>query len=304
MFCLSAISDHGAAPNHYFMIDAAVPMEAIDGSLDTVNSMVHPEWADYTNRLWASKWNELWPASDARSTLTWSNRLSNFGSVAVYNFYSSGEECLREDTSAPPSGALSAVFGNVVNWWHEQEGLYVWVWQEKLKGRTAISGVVGSTHGGWGFNLDNDSGYERFVNGLSVPIAPEVAALVASEQLQTNAFFDWGNYTFSSHLDYVNLPWEGGGDYAEANRNRILADAIPALTLPVGANPVSKITPPNADDRNFNMQDSYENGFPTDRPKISQDSPIREWHHNDIKDVAYPYNYKFFEKLVNLGNLK
>lgn len=300
MVCLSAISDSGATPAHYFMIDAAVPMEAIDGGLATDASMVHPEWMDYTNRLWASKWFQLFSSGDARSTLTWNDRLSNFGGTAVYNFYSSGEEVLREDTSAPPSGALSAVFDNALNYWNDQAGLYVWVWQEKLKGRCGFNGVIGSDHGGWKFNLDNDSGYERFVNGLSVPIAPVVAAFVSSEQLQTNAFFDLGNSTFSTHPDFVNLPSTNGNTYAQANRNRILSDSIPALTLPVGANYVSNLDVRAGGAVNFDMQTLYENGWPQERPV----DEAGKWHHSDIRDVAYPYNYKFFNQIVNLGNLQ
>jgi hypothetical protein len=47
--------------------------------------------------------------TDARSTLTWSNRLGNLGNVDIYNFYSSGEEVLREYDSDPPSTVLGGV---------------------------------------------------------------------------------------------------------------------------------------------------------------------------------------------------
>jgi len=307
MVCLSAISDSGAQPARYFMIDAAVPMEAIDGSLDTASSMVHPDWTDYDSRLYASKWHDLWASSDHRSELAWNDRLSNFGSTAVYNFYSSGEEVLREDPTPPPSGMLDAVYQNVLNYYTGRAGFYTWAWQEKLKGRCAFNGVCGSDHGGWGFNLANSSGYARFVNGLRVPIAPEVAAAVPSEQLQTNAFVDWGNYTFSSHPDFVNLPWSNGSNYAQSNRNHILSDAIPALTLPIGANHVDAITPDGQLDHNFDMQALYENSWPVGRGNPQYPvgtTAFGEWHHSDIKNIAYPYNYKFFNQIVYLGNLK
>jgi hypothetical protein len=55
------------------------------------------------NRLCASDWWQLF-TNDYRSTLTWSNRLGNLGSVDIYNFYSSGEEVLRENRNgAPPA---------------------------------------------------------------------------------------------------------------------------------------------------------------------------------------------------------
>jgi hypothetical protein len=65
MVCLSAISDWGAAPARYFMIDAAVPMETIDGSVSINNDMVYVapalNWLVYSNWLWASGWHNLWP---------------------------------------------------------------------------------------------------------------------------------------------------------------------------------------------------------------------------------------------------
>ena len=292
MLCLSAISDWGAQPKNYFMIDAAVPMEAIDGSLDTRPSMVHPDWTNVANCFWASKWFNVWTNTDGRNTLTWNNRLANFGTVNVYNFFSSGEEVLREDPGAPPSGALSAIFDNAVNYWSEQTGFFVWSWQEKLKGRTSID-VVGSTHGGWKFNDDTDSGYVKFINQLRTHVPP---AVLTNSVIQTNAFFDMsvdkGLFTINS----------SGSDYAQFNRNGILSDSIPALTLPIGANSVSRLSQPkNLTENNFDMQSLYQNSWPAARLTTDEGN---NWHHSDIRDIAYPFNYKFFIQLVNLGNLK
>jgi hypothetical protein len=38
--------------------------------------MVHPDWDNYTNRLWASEWYQLFSAPDARTELTWRGRFS------------------------------------------------------------------------------------------------------------------------------------------------------------------------------------------------------------------------------------
>jgi len=96
----------------YFMIDAAVPMEAIEGyqgqTAPMLAGMIHSEWMPYANRLYASEWFGLFPAGDGRNALTWSNRLSNFQNADVYNFYSSGEEVLRATTSDPPTDLLSS----------------------------------------------------------------------------------------------------------------------------------------------------------------------------------------------------
>ena len=109
-------------------------------------------------------WWQLFSTNDARSTLTWNNRLANFGSATVYNFYSSGEEVLREYTNStggyPPSELKGA--GDQVIFYLENElfnigkpvGTYTWAWQEMLKGRGQYDGLISSTHGGWKFNTN------------------------------------------------------------------------------------------------------------------------------------------------------
>ncbi len=59
--------------------------------------MIYSTWRPYSNRLYASDWWQLFPTGDARSTLSWNNRLANLRNTDIYNFYSSGEEVLRED---------------------------------------------------------------------------------------------------------------------------------------------------------------------------------------------------------------
>lgn len=299
MVCLSAINDYGASPAKYFMINAAVPIEAIDGSLESQTSMIHPEWVDYTNRLWASKWHTLFNANtnDGRNVLSWNNRLANFGSVNVYNFYSSGEEVLREDPNAPPSGLLTTFYQNALNFFAGQAGLYAWVWQEKTKGIMAFNGVSGSDHGGWEFN----SYYNTCPNSICGPRPPADAALLTDIELQTNAFFDLGDYTFSDHPDLTYLPSANGSGYAQTNRNRILSDAIPALTLPIGANVVTNLNVIFGENRNFDMQN-----FKNDQNDWPQRPPAEagNWHHSDIRDVAYPYNHRIFDQFVNTGNLR
>jgi hypothetical protein len=119
--------------------------------------------------------------------------------------------------------------------------------------------------------------------------------------LQTNAFF---NFTSSSFTNDLALEGSGGGAYAAANRNRILSDAIPALTLPVGANPVPRF---NSSGQNFDMQNLYENGWPANRGMPQWPigtTAFGEWHHSDFQVVAYLYTYQLFDKIVTLGNLQ
>src|SRR5208282_5357925 len=153
MVVLGAISDFNAPIRRYFMIDAAVPMEAIQGDTDYESAMICSTWQSYSNRLYASHWWQLF-TNDYRSTLTWSNRLANLRNVDVYNFYSSGEEVLREDPADPPAGVLGGGLSELLNYWIEGVpfGTYAWVWQEKGKGTSAHDWFIGSTHGGWKFS--------------------------------------------------------------------------------------------------------------------------------------------------------
>ena len=85
--------------------------------------------------------------------------------------------------------------------------------------------------------------------------------------------------------------------YAQANRNRILSDAIPAMSLVAGANPIPRFI---ASDRNVNMM-TLENNWPPGRLNTRE---ANNWHHSDFVNVAYPFTYQLFNQFVTLGNLK
>ena len=74
MVVCSAIQDYAAKPHRYFMLNAAVAMEAFDAELVRQPYMTHPDWVDYPERLYASEWHALFPDSDGRHGLTWRGR--------------------------------------------------------------------------------------------------------------------------------------------------------------------------------------------------------------------------------------
>jgi len=92
-----------------------------------------------------------------------------------------------------------------------------------------------------------------------------------------------------------------GSSYAKVFRNRLLSDTIPALTLPVGANPLTSLDQPG-NPHNFNMQSVYENGWPQDR--LASGERNNNWYHSDFQQVAYTFTYKLFNQFVTIGNLK
>ncbi|MGH7941381.1 MAG: hypothetical protein ACREFR_09950, partial [Limisphaerales bacterium] len=208
----------------------------------------------------------------------------NFNGANVYNFYSSGEEVLRTwPGGSIPSSLFGIAFSQIKSYWKNQSGFYVWAWQELMKGQMSHflnNSILSSDHGGWQFNADYGTDTISQADDLR------------TSELQTNAFF---NLTNSANFT-VDLALEGptGNTYAGANRNRILSDAIPAVTLPIGANRVARI---ESLGREFNMEDN-ENGWP-----VTTGSEAFNWHHSDIRAVAYTFTFKAYSEMVDDANL-
>jgi hypothetical protein len=296
MLTLSAISDWNAPISQYFMMDSAVPIEAIDPTA-TTNMMIFSTWAGYSNRLFASDWYQLFPTNDARSTLFWNNRLGNLHNVDVYNFYSSGEEVLRTATNDPPASVLNKVFTQVRDFWNGIPfGSYTWYWQEKGKGTCSQDWFLGSSHGGWKFST-------YWVNQYGTPLSPSIMNGTTNTTLQTQPMFDF-NSTVSTLLENVDSELLGDvlgvnpSTYAQANRNRILSDAIPAMSLVAGANPVTILNQPG-NPHNFDMM-TLENGWSLGRLTPENN----KWHHSDFVQMAYTFTYHLFDQFVTTGNLK
>jgi hypothetical protein len=70
MVACSAIKDHGLAVEQYFMLDAAVPLEAIDESADSRATMRHPEWAEYDQTLNGQTCASTGPATGTSSSFS------------------------------------------------------------------------------------------------------------------------------------------------------------------------------------------------------------------------------------------
>jgi pimeloyl-ACP methyl ester carboxylesterase len=289
MLASSAIGEHGAMVNNYYMVDAAVASEAY-GPMDLRSEMDHPEWVPYDPRLYASEWYRLFlndSPVDNRAKLTWRNKFLNRGTANFYNFYSEGEEVLDKLTKS--NGNPSIInFGYGV--W-EKEGRYAWALQELLKGRLPFGFMIGSTYGGWGFNLSDEDHYYKEIQteGPSVinkeRLKPEETIDILSNVpvLRTKPFFLKGN-------DDAPLFTENGGStHASDNILRLLSEVIPARTLAAGKNDLVF----NAKG-NFDMQALYKTHGKWPRDDIS-------WLHNDIKKVAFLYLFGIFNKFTTLG---
>ena len=92
----------------------------------------------------------------------------------------------------------------------------------------------------------------------------------------------------SESMHSTNLFTLADASYRDELRAKFLADAIPATSFAAGANHTDGLTD------NYNLQSNTPNGWPR---KDSEEN--RVWHHSDIKDVAYYFTYRIFEKIKN-----
>ena len=288
MVCSSMIQDYGLQVSKYLMCDSAVPSEAYCGPDDIsirVPQLVHPAWTEYPTNTWASNWHKHFREipDDDRKFLGWPARFSNVPAVAV-NFYSTGDEVLELNVDNDVD-ILSGVRAGLKHLsWHKQE---------MFKGRSWFGELLGSTYwSGWGFNVDSYTALGTLVPITVNHYSPEQAADLSSAQIRSVPVFN--PYPAS----ITNAP-----SMSLLVRAAHLAQGIPALAPPTGRMRFRQPTMGNATNFDLNL-DNAETGIP--RP---HGWPVRatypgSWLHSDMKDVAFYYNYKFYEKAAEKGDLK
>ena len=289
MVVSSAVHDHNANVSKYYMVNAAVAIEAYDPSSQDLEAMRQPDWTDYEARLRCSEWHKLFSEPDHRSELSWCDRLGNVAPVA-YNFYSPGEDVLARHI-----GDIGPFSGG----WFSP---YAWAKQEKLKGRMPVN-IGGSTYGGWGFN----DAYGSFVWDevweewdWDPTLSPEEAAQLWDYELRSKPFFRPGG----SAITPLYVPEDPetpdqGSDFAQTNHAQLLSEMIPAISLAAGLYPVGTLDEPTQS-HNFDMQNTMKNGWPQERLNSGWEE---RWRHSDFREIAYLYVYKVFDEFVNLGGL-
>jgi hypothetical protein len=174
-------------------------------------------------------------------------------------------------------------------------GRYAWALGEKTKGRMHTDLVMGSHSGGWGFSSAYDTTKDaqgKPVYPLTLP-DPAQTASITDAQLRLEPFFRAKTFV-STDLDPA-LFGADGSQYAQEYRNTLLARAFPARTLPAGANAVTAL----GSQSNLDMNQLFKAGWPQSR----RDSDSTDWRHSDMREVAYTYIYKMFDKIVTLGGL-
>jgi hypothetical protein len=106
-----------------------------------------------------------------------------------------------------------------------------------------------------------------------------------------------------------NISETGLKDYYKANeaahakvkvRDWLLAEAFPATTLPMGANPTNVFQ--NIEKQNIDMSATKENNGCKTNEGSWPDDRKGEWKHSDYKNISYQHVYEFYRKIKELIN--
>ncbi len=297
----------GFTPAHCFMLNAALPIEAIAGEVgspDQAKEMTELLWRPYPRRLFMSDWYRSHPLLDQRRTYTWTNafsRVRRLGSVS--NCYSAGE-----DVTNCPKGMVSASV--LATLWSGRAVDYgVWKTQELLKGvgwsRSIGAIAMERPEAGWGFNpawrgrfIPNAA--SKAAGGYYEKLPPELASALTAEQLSKAPFFtplkeSWLHEArparLSPLLDSPHIRYD------------LLARAVPAMSYAAGASPIPS-SGPATQLRNFDLEASGRT--PGRWPSEGHTTPVTSgrWLHSDFKNAALPFVHPLFAKMIESASLR
>ena len=272
MLVSSAAKDHGLSYSKYYMLNAAVPMEAYDTDADA-SAMIDSEWRNVPLSYRASDWNTLFHVNDFRSSLSWRGRFA--GIANAVNCYSPTEDVLAN----PEEGQLTLVGG-------------VWKIQELTKGTTLWHELNSlpffdlnvACEGGWGINSYYSLKPLWYV--YQYGFTEKAKMDLSREDAITHPLFTPFR-SESETMHSTNLFTIVDASYREELRAKFLGDAIPATSFAAGANFTGGGL------KNHNMHDDITlDGWPRDQ---------LEWLHSDLKNVSYFYVYKLFNYLLQGG---
>ena len=279
----SMIQDYGLEVSKYIMCNSAVPAEAYDTTLTPTNVLVHKDWNEYPRKSFVNEWYKCFEedVGDDRQLLTWGGRFADVADYAV-NFYSTGDHVLELERN----NNIWAIDGyeNLDQMFER----YSWHKQELWKGRKGIVARMGTTDwAGWSIR-ENILGYNI--------IQPTNAWLMSGAELKTNTVFKLQPESMNTNSIPILL------------RGAHLAKGIPARTPASGA---MKWGTGFMDNQMYDLNsiNVAQNGIARPngwiiRPNGLFDDWGMRWLHSDIKDMAYFYVFKFFEKLKEKGELE
>ena len=298
----------GFTPAHYFLLNAALPIEAIAGEAAAqahASDMTEASWRTYPRRLFAADWWKLHAPGRQRHGYAWPNCFSRVRLLGdTVNCFSSGEDV----TNCPPAMTSASVLATL--WAGRSVDYGVWKTQELLKGvgwtRSLGAVVMERSQGGWGFNPAwrgpfVPSGPDRMLGGHYELLAPAVAARITDAQLLTHPFFR----PFEQRWLHAPLIMPGS-PLVESPRVRydLLARGLPALSPAAGATPIPVLGGVGSV-TNYDLEIQ---GRPVggNWPTEGHVSPLtnERWLHSDFKNVALPSVYPLFINMINRGKLR
>ena len=312
MVACQAIQSGKLVPARYFMINAAVPIEAIspeDSTSTQTALMTEGAWRPYSLRLTAAAWSESFTAPDRRAGVSWRNAFSLVKQkTSALNYYSSGENI----TNCPAEISTASVLSTL--WAGRSIDYGVWKTQELLKGvgwaRSLASVAMERSQAGWGFNPQWRGNYvpgnqSNGLGGYYEKLAPEIAAQLLPAQLLPNPFFaKFLNAQLLSTQKFIGDLTAGGPRV----KYDLLARAIPSLSYAAGAEPMpllGSFRTGQTGTTNFNLE--TEGRVATRRWPTAghtQSATAGHWLHSDCKNVALPFVHPFYLSMITQGDLR
>jgi hypothetical protein len=268
----AAIKDHGLSCERYYMLNAAVPMEAYD-ALEYEETMVDPDWANVTNAYRAANWHGLFGETDFRSSLSWKGRFA--GIANAVNCFSTTEDVVG---NVDRGVALS--------------GQSVWVVQESLKGTSILHAINAwpwfdvECEGGWGVNTYYALNPIYYLGGFCSSVNS-----FAREDVIVHPLFTPFR-TNEVQMTSTNLYFVADASERYALRARFLGDAIPAESFAAGANEIKA----RSGIAYISLMDSCMSNVDWWPRRNAQQQNV--WHHSDWKNLAYYFVYKMFDKIT------
>ena len=282
----------GFTPACYFMLNAALPIEALAGEADLsaqAAAMTERLWRPYPRKLYASDWSKIHQADDPRSGYTWMNCFNRVRSAGVaINCFSPGEDV----TNCPPETESASVLATL--WAGRSIDYGVWKTQELLKGVGANRSLAGlamdRSQGGWGFNPGwrgrfVPHGPSKAAGGHYELVDPAAAGKLSADQLRT--------YPFFRHFREIRIHYPGPmrlSPLLNLNELRydLLARGIPAQSYAAGAEPVPGMANLDLEQAGRNPALRWPANGHADKKRSNR------WLHSDFKNVALPFVHPLF----------
>jgi hypothetical protein len=283
MLVSHAIQSGGFHPKNYFMINAAVPLEAYDPSVleqkgpgSAYEVMTEDSWKGKDPRSFASNWHGLFDSEeDSRAKLTWKGLFNEVKSKSrVINFYSPGEDVVEN-----PRSSSSKIIEDMIRNWDTSKG--AWGHQEMIKGGGALGGLAFSrVQGGW--RLWDTSDVLASTSESELRKSPRFFPFIEGD------LFSEDVATGSNRAAELRVAYD------------VLARGIPAMSYGAAANEISAMA---QNDGNFNMElDGRNFGlWPTEGH--GEEFRAGRWIHSDFKNVALPYVCKMYQSMITKGDL-